>query len=274
MSAHNILHGDVLDLLGTFPSGHFDAALSDPPYGLKFLGLDWDRALPPRAVWRELKRVLKPGANVLLFGHARTSHRLSVALEDEGLFIVDVLQWLYGEGNVKSETSLKPLYDPIVHARTPGPAQPLNIDGCRTPEGRWPANVILDDDAAAMLDAQAGITSTTGRRSERSRNAEVKGTKWGNKNHKSVEYTDTGYASRFFYCPKVKGRARLHPTQKPTRVTEWLARLLLVPGGRLVVPYAGVGSEVVGAQAAGWADVVGIESSAEYVTDALKRTAT
>jgi DNA modification methylase len=275
-----ILRGDVLTALRGMPSVSFDAALADPPYGLKFPGLDWDKVLPPAEVWVELTRVLRPAANVLIFGGSRTFHRLAVSLEDAGFVVLDVLMWLHGQGQPKSRGLLKPAYEPIVLARSPGTSspRPLNVDGCRiggglgdARRGRWPANVAFDDEAAAALDQHAGITSVTGKRSERSREATVKGTKRGIDNHKSTEYLDSGHASRFFYCPKVKGVERRHPTQKPVELTEWLGRLLQVTDGRLLVPYAGVGSEMVGALAAGWHEVVGIEANDGYVDAAEQR---
>ena len=265
--------GDCLEVMRTLPPAHFGAALSDPPYGLKFLGLGWDKVLPPREVWSELARVLKPGSNALIFGGTRTFHRLAVHLEDAGFAVADTLMWLYGEGQAKSDALLKPAYEPILLVRSPGgrSPRPLNIDACRTDVGRWPANLALNEEAARALDRHSGVTSVTGRRSERSRAAIVAGTKWGNKNHKSVEYLDSGCASRFYYCPKVKGPARKHPTQKPEPLTEWLGRLLFIEGDRLLVPYAGVGSEIVGAQRAGWAEILGIEQSADYTREAAVR---
>lgn len=69
------------------------------------------------------------------------------------------------------------------------------------PEGRWPANVIHDgsDEVLAAFPAQSSVT---GKRSARSREAEVAGTNWLAANHKSTEYTDTGSPARFFYCAK------------------------------------------------------------------------
>lgn len=79
------------------------------------------------------------------------------------------------------------------------------------PEGRWPANILLDEEAASMLDQQTGKTSTTGKRTQSSKDALVEGTVWGwgNVNHKSVEYPgDSGGASRFFYCAKASKSER------------------------------------------------------------------
>lgn len=60
-----------------------------------------------------------------------------------------------------------------------------------------------------------------------------------------------------------------HPTVKPISLNRWLASLLLPPEKyaprRLLVPFAGVGSEMIGAVLAGWDEVVGIEMMPEYV---------
>ena len=89
---------------------------------------------------------------------------------------------------------------------------------------------------------------------------------------------DNGGASRFFYCAKVSTRERAgskHPTMKPLALTEYLARLIMPPRpGLLLVPFAGSGSEMIGALRAGWAGVVGIEREAEYVETARRRLET
>ncbi len=63
-----ILQGDVRAVLKAMPDNYFDAVLSDPPYGLSFMGKRWDYFLPSVNVWTELLRVVKPGAHVMLFG--------------------------------------------------------------------------------------------------------------------------------------------------------------------------------------------------------------
>jgi hypothetical protein len=91
-----LLQGDVLDVLPALEPCSFDACLCDPPYGLEFMGQEWDRGIPPTEVWRSVYRVLKPGAFLLAFGGTRTHHRLMCAIEDAGFEIRDCLMWLYG----------------------------------------------------------------------------------------------------------------------------------------------------------------------------------
>src|SRR5690606_16194030 len=76
--------------------------VTDPPYGLGFMGKAWDD-LPPGEEWaREGLRVLKPGGHLLAVGGSRTWHRLAVAVEDAGFEIRDSIAWLYGSGFPKS----------------------------------------------------------------------------------------------------------------------------------------------------------------------------
>src|SRR6478735_2198048 len=94
--------GDVLESLRHVPDNTFHGMLSDPPYGLSFMGKDWDKVVPGKDVWAEVLRVLRPGAYCLVFGGTRTFHRLAVAMEDAGFEIRDVLSWMYGSGFPKS----------------------------------------------------------------------------------------------------------------------------------------------------------------------------
>ena len=103
MTDRYTLHaGDCRDVMRNYPADHFDSIVSDPPYGLSFMGKGWDRGVPGEEFWREALRVAKPGAHLLAFGGSRTFHRLTVAIEDAGWEIRDVVCWLYGSGFPKS----------------------------------------------------------------------------------------------------------------------------------------------------------------------------
>lgn len=97
-----IHHADCLDFLRTVPDATFTAIVTDPPYGLSFMGKGWDKVLPPDEVWRECLRVLKPGGVALVFSGTRTFHRLTCSVEDAGFEIRDCMMWLYGSGFPKS----------------------------------------------------------------------------------------------------------------------------------------------------------------------------
>ena len=74
------------------------AVVTDPPYGLGFMGKDWDHGVPGVEFWRGIAGACLPGAMMLAMGGTRTSHRLTCAIEDVGWQIRDALMWLYGSG--------------------------------------------------------------------------------------------------------------------------------------------------------------------------------
>lgn len=322
---YSLTHGDVLEVLKTLPANSYEGGFCDPPYGLDFMGKDWDQNVPGVEVWQEMLRVCKPGAYLMAFGSPKTFHRLTCHIEDAGWKIRDTLCWLYGEGFPKSQkfsegitqysshgdlverfrgrgTTLKPAWEPIVLAMKPKCGSyaknaalfgcgGLNIDGCRIGasslkrigHGRWPANLLLDEEAAGLLDKQSGHTrSRRGRRRQEDRVI-------GNGNtmncfvsrYSAVEgYDDEGGASRMFYVAKASKSERegtSHPAVKPLRLCEHLARLILPPqrstDRRLLVPFSGSGSEMIGAINAGWDHVRGIEKDEEYRKTSLNRLA-
>jgi len=97
-----VVTGDSLLVMPTIADESVDSIVTDPPYGLRFMGKDWDRGVPGIAFWLEAFRVLKPGGYLLAFGGTRTHHRLVCAIEDAGFEIRDEIQWLYGSGFPKS----------------------------------------------------------------------------------------------------------------------------------------------------------------------------
>src|SRR5699024_3203909 len=91
-----------IETMNAMPPESVDAIITDPPYGLGFMGKKWD-GLPPSLEWAEAcYRVLKPGGHIAAFGGTRTWHRLAVAIEDAGFEMRDSLAWLYGSGFPKS----------------------------------------------------------------------------------------------------------------------------------------------------------------------------
>jgi site-specific DNA-methyltransferase (adenine-specific) len=97
-----ILHGDCLDVLKTLPDNSIDSVVTDPPYGLSFMGKKWDYDVPSVEIWAECLRVLKPGGYLLAFAGTRTQHRMAVRIEDAGFEIRDMIAWVYGSGFPKS----------------------------------------------------------------------------------------------------------------------------------------------------------------------------
>jgi DNA modification methylase len=97
-----LLHGDCLERLRELPACSVDACVTDPPYGLSFMGKKWDYDVPGEDIWRECLRVLKPGGHLLAFAGTRTQHRMAVRIEDAGFEIRDMIAWVYGSGFPKS----------------------------------------------------------------------------------------------------------------------------------------------------------------------------
>jgi len=104
-----LLVGDCVEQMKTLEPNSVDAIVTDPPYGLEFMGKAWDGFGTPLGfqTWseqwaREAYRVLKPGGHLLAFGGTRMYHRLAAGIEDAGFEIRDTLMWLYGSGFPKS----------------------------------------------------------------------------------------------------------------------------------------------------------------------------
>ena len=97
-----ILTGCCSEVLETLADNSVDAIVTDPPYGLSFMGKKWDYDVPSVEIWRECLRVLKHGGYLLSFAGTRTQHRMACNIEDAGFEIRDMIAWVYGSGFPKS----------------------------------------------------------------------------------------------------------------------------------------------------------------------------
>jgi site-specific DNA-methyltransferase (adenine-specific) len=102
VTQHTLHLGDCREILQTLPDASVDAVVTDPPYGLAFMGKRWDYDVPSMEIWAECLRVLKPGGHLLAFAGTRTQHRMAVRIEDAGFEIRDLIMWCYGSGFPKS----------------------------------------------------------------------------------------------------------------------------------------------------------------------------
>jgi site-specific DNA-methyltransferase (adenine-specific) len=105
----NVIHtGDALEKLDELIENSVHAIVTDPPYGLAFMGRDWDDFEPKEyqewcEEWaRKAKRVLRPGGHLLAFSGNRTHHRLFSGVEDAGFEVRDTITWHYGSGFPKA----------------------------------------------------------------------------------------------------------------------------------------------------------------------------
>jgi site-specific DNA-methyltransferase (adenine-specific) len=99
--------GDSAVMLPELPDSSVHAVVTDPPYGIHVLGNDWDKILPSQSIWDHCFRILKPGAFLISFGHARFYHRMAVQLETAGFVIRDCLCWGYATSNPRPHNADK-----------------------------------------------------------------------------------------------------------------------------------------------------------------------
>jgi DNA modification methylase len=305
-----IYQGNNLEILPKLPDNSVDSIVCDPPYELGFMNKSWDSSGIAYSVklWQECLRVLKPGGHLLAFSGSRTYHRMTVAIEDAGFEIRDMIAWISNKTFPKSHniskaidraagaerkvvginqnvvraskvaggsdfggfskanpeiteastdeakqwegwgTGLKPTVEPIVMARKPVEGTiaenvlnygvgGLNIDATRIPDvdGRWPANLVIDEATAKELDEQSG-------------------------------------ASRFFFVARASKQDRNegldiinnHPTVKPTALMQYLIRLVTPDNGVVLDPFTGSGSTGKAALLEN-KRFIGIELTAEYL---------
>ena len=299
----------------TMPDASVDAVVTDPPYGLSFMGKDWDHGIPGEAFWAEALRVAKPGCHMLAFGGTRTFHRLTCAIEDAGWEVRDCLMWLYGSGFPKSHngawggTALKPAWEPIILARKPldGTVAAnvqrhgcggLNVDGCRigtestirnqndgptwsgkfnggernngSDSGRWPANLILDEEAGAGEEWSRFFYCPKASKADRDEGLEGMPERLAAAMHGNLV---SGQRLGGDGSPiKTPLRSNHHPTVKPTALMRYLCRLVTPPGGLVLDPFTGSGSTGKAAALEGF-NFIGIEREAEYVEIARARIA-
>ena len=177
---------------------------------------------------------------------------------------------LGGKGTWKSDKIAKNVYMGGYEGRDVGSSE----------LGRYPANLIHDGSEEVVKGFPKTKTTyvTSHHKNNRSTKSAV-----GDLGHPGAQgYDDDGSAARFFYVPKPSQRERnegvvptrnTHPTVKPIKLCEYLARMILPPtaGHKLLVPFSGSGSEIIGSINAGWSEVTGIEISKEFVEIAKQR---
>lgn len=140
--------------------------------------------------------------------------------------------------------------------------------------GRFPANIILDEKAAEILDEQSGVLKSGKMTSNHNRTTDGSPNGIYGKfdiNHPLAEtYGDSGGASRFFYVAKASKSERnnglennFHPTVKPIKLMQYLVRLITPPNGIVLDPFCGSGTTGIACKLEGF-EFVGIEQDAEY----------
>lgn len=324
---YRIIHDECLHAMQQMEDNSIDFIVTDPPYGLHFMGKHWDGCIPAIEIWADALKVCKPGAMLAAFGGSRTHHHLMLAIEGAGWEIRDVIMWIYGSGFPKSHnfgkkrtsemwhgygTALKPAYEPIIIAMKPldgtfaenakkwGVAG-INIEKSRIPgikpdtirgaggqhgrysnlegqgiikddgKGRWPANLIFDEEAAAELDQMTQNNASRffycAKSSSAERNRGLEGMPLKQSSGCYGEFEGDGRGRQTEHSPK----QNIHPTVKPITLMKYIITLLAPPGNpTLLDPFCGSGSTLVAAKELG-ISAIGIEKEYEYVEVAQKR---
>jgi hypothetical protein len=196
------------------------------------------------------------------------------------------------QGGVPSRDTTKNVAPTFTSSEFTSTAHYFDPDGTETVE-QWEC---VEGCPIRELSLQSGLTTVTGKRTERSKNAIVNGTNWGTNNHRSTEYQDVGTATRFFpnfswdeddivpffYTPKASrserslglspGEQSSHPTVKPLALMRWLVKLVCPPNGIVLDPFTGSGTTGCATVLEGFR-FLGIEREDEYVEIAKKRIA-
>lgn len=177
----------------------------------------------------------------------------------------NVIEWGTGGINI-DDSRIKGMKPQVTHSSSMFQSK---HDGRLSEEsniGRFPANVIFDEEAGKVLDEQTGELSNVG---SPKKTDNSKTSMFGAGVPGFQMYGDTGGASRFFYCPKTskkdrnEGTDNNHPTVKPTDLMVYLIRLVTPKGGITLDPFMGSGSTGKAAIIGGF-DFVGIEREEEY----------
>lgn len=138
---HRLYLGDCAKILKKLPDNSIDSIVTDPPYGIKFMGKKWDHDVPSTAIWKECLRVLKPGGHLLAFAGTRTQHRMAVNIEDAGFEIRDMLAWTYGSGFPKSQDVGKGIDKAKGAVRKKCPVDPARAGRLKNQSGDYKTDV-------------------------------------------------------------------------------------------------------------------------------------
>ena len=290
-----LILGDCLLKLKELPDNSVDSVVTDPPYGLSFMGKKWDYDVPSTEVWKECLRVLKPGGFLLSFSGSRTYHRMAINIEDAGFEIRDQIMWVYGSGFPKS-TNIGLSIDKKLGAQGNRSKQ-LNygtakvawdaagkecIQNSNTPQYEPKTDLAKKWDGwgTALKPAHEPIVVARKAPEGTCRDNVLKygtgalnigdckvGERWpANFIHDGVDEV----WARYFYCPKASKKDRNegvelnhHPTVKPTDLMAYLCRLVTQPSGVVLDPYMGSGTTGKAAKLEGF-EFIGIEREEAY----------
>lgn len=273
---YSILHGECQQTLSEIDENSFHACITDPPYGM---GMDkWDHAVPTVDIWKEVYRVLRPGAFCLSFCSPELYHRMAVAVEDAGFVIKDQIMWMTTT-KMPKHNRLKPAHEPIVVAQKPFKGT------IKDNHEKWGCGLIDTDNTRIPWDKKPPTGWVKGGAKRRTFGKEGK-TTGTQKEFGTVDANPAGrYPSniigevqsahqKYFYAPratrKEKGEYNDHPTVKPISLMSYLVRIYAPENSTVIDPFCGSGTTGV-ACIREKRDFVGIDMTEEYVEISNKR---
>ena len=273
---YSILHGECQQALSEMEDDFFHACITDPPYGM---GMDeWDHSVPTVDIWKEVYRVLRPGAFCLSFCSPELYHRMAVAVEDAGFRIKDQIMWMTTT-KMPKHNRLKPAHEPIVVAQKPFKGT------IKDNHEKWGCGLIDTDNTRIPWDKKppTGWVKSGAKRRTFGKKGKTTGTQ---KEFGTVDANPAGrYPSniigevqpehqKYFYAPratrKEKGDYNNHPTVKPVSLMSYLVKIYAAEETGVLDPFCGSGTTGVACIKEN-RDFVGIDMTEEYVEISNKR---
>jgi len=278
MNTYNIICGDNIAEMKKISENSIDICITDPPYGMDIAGVGWDHDVPPVDTWREVYRVLKPGAFVLSFCSPEFYHRMAVNVEDAGFLPRDMIVWMVTTKMAKTNR-LKPAHEPIFVAQKPLDG---TIDGNHE---KWGVGKINTTTTRVPWEGKPPTGWVKGGSSRRAFGGEVEKASGkdleredANPNGRYptdiIGHFDEPEHQKYFYAPratrKERGEYNDHPTPKPISLMRYLVRVFAPKGSTVLDPFNGSGSTGIGALQEG-CNFIGIDLSQHYCDIANRR---
>lgn len=279
MSNYKLICSNNITAMKSMEPNSIDACITDPPYGMEIAGVGWDHNVPPVETWKEVNRVLKPGAFVLSFCAPEFYHRMAVNVEDAGFRPLDMIVWMITTKMAKANR-LKPAHEPIFVAQKPieGSIEKnfdkwgcgkINIDNARIPwDGKPPTGWIKGGSKRRAFGSEVSKAADQA----------VKETEDANPNGRYpsniIGHFDIAEHQKYFYAPRVtrkeRGEYNDHPTPKPISLMRYLCRVYAPDNGLIMDPFMGSGSTGIAALQEGQ-KFVGIDLDQHYVDISERR---
>ena len=276
--SYQLICSDNITAMKSMEPNTVHACITDPPYGM---GMEhWDHSVPSVDIWKEVYRVLRPGAFCLAFCSPELYHRLACNVEDAGFVIKDQIMWMTTT-KMPKHNRLKPAHEPIVVAQKPYKGSlEKNFE-------EWGCGIIDTETTRIPWDkappkgwvASGHKRRTFGKEGKTTGTQQEFGTKDANPNGRypsNIIGEVLPEHQKYFYAPratrKEKGDDNNHPTVKPVDLMEYLIRIYSPANGIVLDPFCGSGTTGVAAIRTG-RQFLGIELEQEYASISESRLA-